>query len=201
MDNFIIEYKNALTDEFCDRAVNDMELLLERAKTFPEFNAHIKHDNDASRNDISFFPAHFESLNYILDELRSSLKKHYSLYTRKYYLEGTLFEDAYLDKPKLQKSSSGGGFTQWHHEHGKGTSSSRFLVWMFYLNNVKKGGKTEFLYQDLAFKPTKGSLLIWPASFTHTHRAAKDLKEDKYIATGWFHYPTLKELPKNAFIS
>ena len=41
---------------------------------------------------------------------------------------------------------------------------------------------------SVQFKPTKGQLLIWPAAFTHTHRAAKDLEEDKYIATGWFHY-------------
>lgn len=201
MDNFIIEYKNALTDEFCDNTVQDIELLLQRAKANPEFNAHVRHDNDSSRNDISIFPAHFGSLNYILEGIRLSLKKHYSLYAKKYYLEGTAFEDAYLDKPKLQKSSLGGGFHQWHHEQGKGTSSSRFLVWMFYLNNVEKGGKTEFLYQDLAFKPTKGSLLIWPAAFTHTHRAANDLKEDKYIATGWFHYPEAKKVPENSFTS
>jgi hypothetical protein len=201
MDNFIIEYKNALTDEFCDKAVQDIELLLQRAKANPEFLEHVRYDKDISRNDISIFPAHFGSLNYILEGLRSSLRKHYNLYARKYYLEGTAFEDAYLDKPKIQKSGSGGGFTQWHHEQGKFTSSSRFLVWMFYLNNVKKGGKTEFKYQDLAFKPTKGSLLIWPAAFTHTHRAAPDLKEDKYIATGWFHYPVEKKIPENSFNS
>ena len=30
-----------------------------------------------------------------------------------------------------------------------------------------------------------GKLVIWPAYFTHTHRANPDLKEDKYIITGW----------------
>ena len=72
---------------------------------------------------------------------------------------------------------------------------------MFYLNTVTKGGHTEFLYQDVSFQPTKGQLLLWPASFTHTHRAAPDLKEDKYIATGWFHYPVENEMPNNAFNS
>ena len=201
MDNFIIEYKNALSDEFCEKAIQDIELLLKRTETNPEFSAHVKYDKNQTRNDISIFPAHFESLDYIIKELRYSLNKHYSLYTKKYYLEGTNFNDAYKDLPKLQKSSTDGGFHQWHHEQGKGSCSSRFLVWMFYLNDVEKGGKTEFLYQDLAFKPTKGSLLIWPAGFTHTHRAAKDLKEDKYIATGWFHYPEQKKIPDNSFNS
>jgi hypothetical protein len=201
MDNFIVEYKNALTDEFCDNAVQDMDLLIQRAIDYPEFKTHVKHDDTNARKDISIFPIHFESLNYIIKGIEESLKKHYDMYAYKYYLEGTSFEDAFINPPKLQKSSSGGGFTQWHHEQGKGSSSSRFLVWMFYLNNVEKGGKTEFLYQDLAFKPTKGSLLIWPAAFTHTHRAANDLKEDKYIATGWFHYPKNKKVPENSFNS
>ena len=187
MDNFIVEYKNALSDEFCDNVVKDMDLLLERTKDNPEFNEHVRRDNTEFRKDISIFPDRFESLNYILKGIHSSLKKHYAMYAYKYYLEGTSFEDAYINPPKLQKSSQGGGFHQWHHEQGQGSSRARFLVWMFYLNNVNKGGKTDFKYQNISFKPTKGSLLIWPAAFTHTHRAAPDLKEDKYIATGWFH--------------
>lgn len=187
MDNFINVYNNALTDEFCDAAVEQINHFIERSENFTKFTDHIKRDNDNGRNDISIFCGHFESSKWITEGLNKSLNKYYNKYCEEYTI-GTSFETAYQDKPKLQKSSAGGGFFQWHCEQGGGTSASRFLVWMFYLNDVEKGGKTEFLYQDVQFKPTKGQLLIWPAAFTHTHRAAKDLEEDKYIATGWFHY-------------
>lgn len=200
MDNFIKVYNNALTDEFCDAAVKEIDKYIERSENFTKFVEHVRNDDDNARTDISIFPGHFESSQWLVDEIRISLNKYYNEFCNEYTI-GTKFEDAYRDLPKLQKSSSGGGFVQWHCEQGSGASSSRFLVWMYYLNDVEKGGKTEFLYQDLQFKPTKGQLLIWPAAFTHTHRAAKDLEEDKYIATGWFHYPVEKKLPENSFSS
>ena len=60
---------------------------------------------------------------------------------------------------------------------------------MLYLNTVDTGGKTEFKYQDLAVKPEAGTMVIWPASYTHVHRANPDLVGNKYIATGWFNFP------------
>ena len=41
---------------------------------------------------------------------------------------------------------------------------------MTYLNTIKVGGETEFLYQKLKIKPKKGLTLIWPTDWTHTHR-------------------------------
>ena len=55
---------------------------------------------------------------------------------------------------------------------------------MVYLNNTDSG-YTDFMHQKLSVKPETGKLVIWPAYFTHTHRANPDLKEDKYIMTGW----------------
>ena len=189
MTDFIEVYNNALTDDFCDKAINTIDDLIVRAKEeAPKFDNDVKFDKTNARDDISIFPIAFESCEYIVEGINNSLNKHYNLYRDKYII-GTEFNEAYDNRPKLQKSSKGGGFTQWHCEQGPKSSASRFLVWMFYLNNVEKGGKTEFYYQNTNFKPVKGSLLIWPAAFTHTHRAADDLQEDKYIATGWFHYP------------
>ena len=56
---------------------------------------------------------------------------------------------------------------------------------MLYLNNVKNGG-TEWKYQELKTEAVSGDLVIWPASFTHTHRGIISKTDEKYIATGWF---------------
>ena len=201
VDNHFIEtYENALSDEMCDNAVDTIRFLVDRAKEDPEtFKKEVVFHNDKTRNDISIFPIAFQSCKEIVDGIYSSLNKHYDLYREKYTI-GTKFEDAYFQNPKLQMSTSGGGFTNWHCEQGPNACSSRFLVWMFYLNDVEKGGKTDFFYQNISFQPKKGSLLIWPAAFTHTHRASPDLKEDKFIATGWFHYPS-DYVPKPHIIS
>ena len=65
-------------------------------------------------------------------------------------------------------------------------SQGRILTFMYYLNDIEEGGETEFVYQDrLKIKPTTGTLLIWPAGFTHTHRGLPPLDGDKYISTSW----------------
>lgn len=94
------------------------------------------------------------------------------------------------DPIKLQKYfAPQDGYFAWHSERdGDPDNIGRLLVYMTYLNDVKKGGHTEFFYQKLKIKPKKGLTLIWPADFTHTHRGNLVKEGIKYIATGWFSY-------------
>ena len=64
-------------------------------------------------------------------------------------------------------------------------AANRMLVGMVYLNDVKDGGETEFYYQKLKIKPKRGTLVIWPAYFTHLHRGNKPISNSKYIINMW----------------
>ncbi len=90
---------------------------------------------------------------------------------------------------KIQKTQSGGGYHVWHCEDGSFIYRDRVLTWMIYLNDipVENGGATDFLHQNCSFQPTTGTMVMWPATYTHMHRGAF-LTGDipKYIATGWF---------------
>ena len=59
---------------------------------------------------------------------------------------------------------------------------------MTYLNDIKKGGETEFYYQKLKIKPETGLTLLWGCDWTFTHRGITSPTETKYIATGWYSY-------------
>lgn len=88
---------------------------------------------------------------------------------------------------KVQKTPPGGGYHLWHYENAITTHANRELVWMIYLNDIPDGeGETEFLYQRRRIKPTAGTVVIWPAGFTHTHKGNTVLTTDKYILTGWY---------------
>jgi len=89
---------------------------------------------------------------------------------------------------KIQKTQIGGGFHKWHYESNGRLSSNRFLVYTLYLNDVKVGGETEFLYQHRRVNASEGTLVLFPATYTHTHRGNPPLSGDKYIATGWIEY-------------
>jgi hypothetical protein len=89
----------------------------------------------------------------------------------------------------IQKYPKGGGFKVFHFErNGTEHFRDRHLVFMTYLNDVKEGGETEFLYQKIKVKPEKGLTVIWPSDWTFTHRGIPAKKEIKYIATGWYDY-------------
>lgn len=95
-----------------------------------------------------------------------------------------------LGEINAQKYTKGqGGYPYWHSEiYPQPTSIEalhRNLLFMFYLNDVDKGGETEFYYQGKKIKPKAGRMVIAPAGFTHTHRGNKPISNDKYILTSW----------------
>ncbi|MBT8141426.1 MAG: 2OG-Fe(II) oxygenase [Gammaproteobacteria bacterium] len=108
-----------------------------------------------------------------------------------------------LGKTNLQKYNKGsGGYHHWHSEHyphphdESNASLHRTLLWMYYLNDVEKGGGTSFYYQNQTISPKTGTLVIAPAGFTHTHKGEIPESNDKYILTSWVMYKTREELYK-----
>jgi len=92
---------------------------------------------------------------------------------------------------KVQRTPPGGGFNGPHCEQGPGDNSSRrYAVWMLYMNDVENGGHTAFPRHDLLLPPKAGTLVIWPAAFTHPHHGTPPTEDSwKMVITGWFTHP------------
>lgn len=103
------------------------------------------------------------------------------------------------DKFTVQRYEKGiGGYHYWHSEifpqlpHNK--PLHRVLAFLYYLNDVEEGGETEFHYQGIKVKPKKGTLIIFPAGFTHTHKGHIPLSSEKYVVTSWMMYNRAEQL-------
>jgi hypothetical protein len=178
-NNFIQIIPNALSKSDCDSIIEAIEYKLSGPKA-----KGIYYDNNSDRNDLSVFPNMFQSLEASNDLIADTIKTNKPL-----WWNGNKEHYMYLENIKLQKAQAGGGFTALHCEQGSSQmTAARFMVWMIYLNDVPKGGRTNFPLQEVSFKPTAGTLLYWPAAYTHMHQSTNDLESDKYIATGWFSY-------------
>mgnify|MGYP001180300815 CR=1 FL=1 len=88
---------------------------------------------------------------------------------------------------KFQHTPTDGGYHEFHYEAMGLDHSARVLVWMIYLNDEFEGGETEFINPPRRIQPTTGTVLIWPAGFTHTHKGNLVLSGDKYVLTGWYY--------------
>jgi Rps23 Pro-64 3,4-dihydroxylase Tpa1-like proline 4-hydroxylase len=89
---------------------------------------------------------------------------------------------------KLQRTPVGGGYHVWHCEQSHRENSQRLMTFIVYLNDIEEGGETELLYQHQRIKPKQGRLVLFPASYTHTHRGNPPLSNTKYIMTGWVEF-------------
>jgi len=85
-----------------------------------------------------------------------------------------------------------GHYNGWHVEKDCLDTSSRAFVFILYLNDVDKGGETEFLFNNegdyFKIKPQAGRLIIHPASWPYIHRGTMPVSNDKYIVTSWLNF-------------
>jgi hypothetical protein len=86
---------------------------------------------------------------------------------------------------KFQKTATTEGYHVWHYENSSAKNTTRSLAWILYLNDDFEGGETEFLYKSLRLKPKKGTLVVFPGGFTHTHRGNPPLTGTKYVITSF----------------
>ncbi|MDB5984956.1 MAG: 2OG-Fe(II) oxygenase [Nevskia sp.] len=59
--------------------------------------------------------------------------------------------------------------------------SNRYLVLLWYLNDVAEGGETVFPDLGLAVAPRGGRLLVFPPYWMYQHAGRAPLSQDKYI--------------------
>jgi len=180
--DYIGIFSDAASEDLCDRVI----AAYERAIT-DGVSKHVAGINqfgsETQRSDVSlFFEDDFPEL---AREVNAALDVCLSRYMNEY--SGLRDLSFYSRTCKVQKTMPKGGYHVWHCEQDSANSARRCLVWTLYLNDVPDGeGETEFFHQCLRIKPQKGTICLFPASWTHTHRGNLVMTTNKYIATGWY---------------
>jgi len=180
MIDFIGVYPNAAPDDYCDRMIAKFD---ELEKTTAGDRGEERNGGVRMRKDVAFSfqrdaPELAKETNRILDRaLALYLDEHPALDMTKFYSHAV----------KVQKTKPKGGFHKWHSERNN-TDTTRVLVWMIYLNTCNGDeGTTEFIEQGKKLSAEKGTVVFFPADWTHTHRGNPVYTCDKYITTGWYY--------------
>jgi hypothetical protein len=188
-EQFIGIYENAFTKEYCNSVINYFEKIAEAGYTVNR--QEVDKSPKSMKEDTYFFcsaEAHLDSSLNLQKQFNQTLWDIcYPDYVNKFWSLKD-FDPHNSYHFKIQKTEPGQGYHVWHCESDDRKSASRILVWSLYLNDVIEGGETEFIFQQLRIKPKAGTLLIWPAGFTHTHRGNPPLSGTKYIVTGWIEF-------------
>lgn len=190
--DFIGIYSNVYAEGYCQHVINQFDELQERgvgsnrikSENCPE---HVKNDYQINLN-LRGHNTEWYNGQDIVTTFFNGVQNCFDEYTTKF----SVLQNSNITASvcKMQKTSPGGGYHVWHGEQGNGEHANRVLVYMLYLNTLEphEAGETEFLYQQLRIQPIENTLILWPASFTHTHRGNTVLgKTNKYAITGWFY--------------
>tara|TARA_B100000287_G_scaffold38281_1_gene35087 strand:+ start:3555 stop:4181 length:627 start_codon:yes stop_codon:yes gene_type:complete len=187
--NFIYVKDNALSSKDCERAIKFFELNSKdhsAGRTSGGVNKEYKNSMDWCK----WFPDKDALDIMFMDCMKIMCEEYKERHSALQHLP-----DSWHITPayNMQKYEPGGGFYNWHCEHGDWTSFPdsnnirRNLAWMIYLNDVPDGG-TDFLEQDYTCEAKAGRAVLWPAYWTHTHKSQISNTLPKYIATGWFMF-------------
>jgi len=223
MEDFIKIYKNALSNDVCDYIIkmidNNPDLTHEGRTVNGVDNKHklstdlnlLKLQNKDKYIDTKVLP----SIKNIVEKSLFEYNREHPTFDIKFNTDPTdpLFnEEEFKEKMEkytvidpnsllCKKYTKNNGFFNWHMDNGVGCwlATSRILVLMFYLNDVEEGGETEFYYQEISIKPKKGSLVIFPTTWTHLHRGRMPISNDKYICNLWLlrRNPIIDEMADN----
>lgn len=191
-DEFIGIFNNVYPEGYCEHLISQFEYLEKKGLGINRLQGEgapsIFKDDHQIRFNFKDHPVEpFENKD-IVDIFFNGLQSCFDEYQKKFSILTT--DKLTATHMKMQRTSSGGGYHIWHHEHSW-QNPNRVLVYLLYLNSLKPEncGETEFLYQQKRYNPIQNSMIIWPAAYTHTHRG-NPVHGDvhKYVATGWFYF-------------
>ena len=190
-ENFVGVFENAVSEEFCDKILqyyNDMdEAGFSKDRQKWQNTPKTKKEDDALCSSFEDEVC-LRSTRDLYSLFNQRLGHLYSKYADEYDVLHTASDAHRSHATKIQKTRVGGGYHVWHYESSARETSHRVSTYILYLNDVEDGGETEFLYLSKRFKPKKGTMIIFPAAFTHTHRGNPPLSNEKYIMTGWIEF-------------
>jgi prolyl 4-hydroxylase len=118
----------------------------------------------------------------ILDNMLSHLARYNAAVRQPIAIPGT----DKLDQLVIKRYQPGASEHFELHFDSIGPVANRYLVFLWYLNDVSEGGETVFPALDLRVAPKQGRLLMFPPYWMFQHEGRAPLSNDKYIFSTYF---------------
>ena len=192
LDKLVYEKENVLSKEICDDIINRFENDKKNqisGITLSGLNKDVKDTND-------LMLSHHDEWKDIDTLINKVIYTQFELYRNQLTFINSedgneipifMFPTQVGDTGyQIQKYKQNEGKYVWHTDNQvRANGKERLITFLFYLNDVDKGGETDFHYKKII--PRTGKLLLFPATWTFTHRGIMPESSDKYIITGWIH--------------
>jgi hypothetical protein len=178
-DSFIHVIPGALSPEFCQNVIARFEAdprkYAGRTGSLSQYRPELRQATDLY---ISKLPEWKDVDHRIFLELAAAINEYQNNYP-------ILSSFRLKDRGYMVQRTMPGEKYDWHSDVDDARNATRQFIAFWYLNTVQEGGETEFLEQEVTIKPTEGTLVLFPAAWTHVHRGRPPISNPKYTLISW----------------
>ncbi len=124
-----------------------------------------------------------------LAQFRSLISQQLNRYNQDVGLPIAVPNSSLLSPLILKRYQAGGEEKFQTHFDSINEVCDRYLVFLWYLNDVEDGGQTWFPGLDLGVPPKAGRLLMFPPYWMYAHQGRPSPSQDKYILSTYLRFP------------
>lgn len=181
LDRFVQTYDGALDPGLCTKMIESFHAL----ERFQRANGRgVREGLDDSRwTELDITPLSDPGFRAMLFE---NMRRHLDLYSASVGLSIPIPLAERTSELIIKRYRAGGEEAFQPHFDALGPVCNRYLVFLWYLNDVEAGGETEFVDLGLQVKPAVGRLLMFPPYWMFQHAGRPPLSGDKYILSTYF---------------
>jgi hypothetical protein len=188
-------FPNAFTNEFCDKLIGLYHQAVDKNESYEGFTGYGVNHTVKKSVDWGLLGSNLPESAECISIVHKTFIDYVGTYCASFPHQDKIDRhymfnaDNYFEFFQVTRYEKGSGhYGSWHCETSNYVMSRRIFVFLLYLNDVKEGGETEFLYAGLKTKPKKGTLVIHPAGFPYFHKGNVPISDDKYILVSVLSY-------------
>lgn len=181
LDRYVQVYDGALAPDLCQRMIASFETLARFQRPNGEGARDGLDDSRWTELDISALSdAGFRTM------LLANMHAHLARYVATLGLTIPVPATQRTSELIIKRYRPGGDDRFQPHFDSIGPVSNRYLVFLWYLNDVVEGGETAFVDLGLEVRPETGRLLVFPPYWMFQHAGRAPVSNDKYILSTYF---------------
>ena len=199
LSDYIIEYPNVLSDEFCDQVITKFEAD-ERSYLGTTIGKDDKWKDWKKSTDLNI--SNFDDWKEEDDIFYKALNENLVEYKDKFGVGEYSHSPRLLDSGYQIQRTTTNQYYKWHHDctckyddHAD-NFWMRLYTYIFYLTDDFEGGRTQFFPNFKKIhnvNPKKGKLILFPANPLWVHQGEPVTAGTKYIVTGWIYSNLMRE--------
>lgn len=187
LHSYVQTFDAALPEAFCEQMIASFKQMTDQhVVRSPGWRAGLDASSWTELNISALADEAFKGFFY------QQVDEHLALYNQRLGLTLPVPATPLISDMRIKRYVAGSGEAFQPHFDAIYEVASRYLVFLWYLNEVTEGGETEFCDLGIKVQARTGRLLMFPPYWMFQHAGRPPLSGDKYILSTYLLFPQVR---------